>query len=231
MQNVFFIVIASIVIGYGLGCINFSYITSCINGFDLRKFGSGNAGASNVIITMGRKAGIIVAILDVMKAFLAVKIAGMIFPQAIVGSNANYASCIAAASAIIGHIFPFYMHFRGGKGLATIGGSVLALDYRLFIVLLFLAIVIAIATDYICFVPISMAFIVPLSYGYVYKSWVAMLILFSSSVFVLYRHMENISRIKNGTELRFHFLWNRQSESERMGIPDDHEEVFKRERF
>lgn len=230
MKSMIMTIIASIILGYGFGCVNFSYILSSLKGFDLRKYGSGNAGASNVIITIGRKAGLIVALLDIFKAYLAVKLAALFFPAAIVGT-ANYASCIAAASAIIGHIFPFYMHFKGGKGLATLGGSILALDYRLFIVLLFLAVVIAIATDYICFVPISMAFIFPVSYGYISNSWVVTLILFSSSIFIWLRHIENLQRIKNGTELKFHFLWNRKSESERMGIADDGKEVFERDRF
>ena len=230
MQNTLLTIFVSIILGYGLGCINFSYILSMLQGFDLRKYGSGNAGASNVMIIMGRKAGIFVAILDIFKAYMAVKLAAIIFPGALIGT-ANYASCTAASSAIIGHIFPFYMHFKGGKGLATLGGSILALDYKLFIVLLFLAIVIALATDYICFVPISMAFIFPVTYGYVSGSWVPTLILFASSIFIWYRHMENLKRIKEGTELKFHFLWNRKSESERMGIPDDKEEVFKRDRF
>lgn len=230
MQSLFLIVIASIIIGYSFGCINFSYILSSMKGFDLRKFGSGNAGASNVIITIGRKAGLIVALLDIFKAFLAVKIAALIFPGAVVGT-ANYASVIAATSAMIGHIFPFYMGFKGGKGLATLGGSILALDYRLFIVLLLFAIVIAVVTDYICFVPISVALIFPVSYGYITKSWIPTLILYCSSVFIWYRHIENLKRIKAGEELKFHFLWNRQSESERLGIADDGKAVFEKEKF
>lgn len=230
MERVLIIVFSSIVLGYLLGCISVSYILSAIKGFDIRKYGSGNAGASNVMIVIGRKAGFAVALLDIFKAYIAVKLACWIFPDAVMGQG-NYAGCIAGAFAIIGHILPFYMKFRGGKGLATLGGTILAVDYKLFFILLFLAIVIAVVSDYICFVPISMALIFPITYGYLVKSWGCTFILLFSSLFIWYKHAENIQRIKRGEELKFHFLWNRESESERLGIADDGEEIFKREKF
>ena len=228
-KDIVIAVLSSIAIGYLLGCISVSYILSTFKGFDIRKYGSGNAGASNVMIVLGRKAGFIVALLDIFKAFAAVKLATLIFPAAVSG-NANYAACIAGTFAIIGHIFPFYMKFKGGKGLATLGGTILAVDCRLFFILLVLAIIIAVVTDYICFVPISMALIFPVTYGYMYRSWLCTFILLLSSIFMWYKHVENIERIKAGEELKFHFLWNRESESERLGIADDGEEVFKIEK-
>lgn len=229
MQRIIIIVVASIIIGYLLGCINVSYILSKFKGFDIRKYGSGNAGASNVMIVFGRKAGLIVALLDIFKAFLAVRLAGFIFPDAVMGTG-NYAGCIAGTFAIIGHIFPFYMHFKGGKGLASLGGTILAVDYRLFFILLFLAIIIAVVTDYICFVPTSMSLIFPITYGYLVKSWGITCILLFSSIFMWYRHMENFERIKRGEEVKFHFLWDRESEAERMGIADDGVEIFNNEK-
>lgn len=225
MKEVFVVVFTSIIIGYLLGCINLSYLLSKMKGFDIRKYGSGNAGASNVIIVIGRKAGAVVAIFDIFKAYFAVKLCGLIFPAAFAG-HANYAACIAGAASIIGHIFPFYMGFKGGKGLASLGGTILALDVRMFFVLLFIAVLIALITDYICFVPISMALIFPVAYGYLHDSYICILILLCASVFIWYKHMENIRRIKTGEELKFHFLWNRKSESERFGIADDGEEIF-----
>ena len=225
MKEVIIAVVSAIVIGYSFGCVNLSYILSRMKGFDIRKYGSGNAGASNVMIVIGRKTGAFVAVMDILKAYIAVKICGILFPYAVLG-NGNYASCIAGVMAIIGHIFPFYMGFKGGKGLASLGGTILALDLRMFFILLFIALLIALITDYICFVPISMAFIFPVSYGYLHGSYILTLILFGASIFIWYRHMENIQRIKSGEELRFHFLWNRKSESERFGIADDGEEIF-----
>lgn len=229
MQRIVLIVVSSIVIGYLFGCISFSYLLSKFKGFDIRKYGSGNAGASNVMIVLGRKAGLIIALLDIFKAFAAVRLTVMIFPDAVMGLG-NYAGCIAGTFAIIGHIFPFYMHFKGGKGLASLGGTILAVDYRLFFVLLFLAIVIAVVTDYICFVPTSMSLIFPITYGYLVRSYGITLILMVSSIFMWYKHMENFDRIRTGEEVKFHFLWDRESEAERMGIADDGEEIFKNEK-
>lgn len=221
-------IIGSMLIGYFIGCINLSYIFTKFKGYDIRKYGSGNAGASNMVILFGKRAGLIIAIIDILKAVIAVNLAGLLFEDAIVG-RVNYAECIAGAFTIIGHIAPFYMGFRGGKGLASLGGTILALDYKMFVLLLLVAIVIAVVTDYICFVPVSMTVIFPLTYGYSRGSWIPMAIFVIPTLMIWYRHIENFERIKQGKELRFHFLWNRESESERFGIEDNGEHVFENE--
>lgn len=221
------IILGSMIIGYFIGCINLSYIISRLKGFDIRHVGSGNAGASNLVIVIGKKIGLFVAVLDVMKAFMAFRMAQFIFPDAYVGMI-SYAGVIAGVGAVIGHVFPFYMGFKGGKGLACYGGTVLAIDYRLFVVLFILALLIAIVTDYICFAPITMSFIVPISLGVIYNTWIPSAIIAVASAVLLYKHRENLSRIRAGEELRFHFLWRRKDESERFGIVDDGKEIFNR---
>ena len=228
MRYTIYSLVGSIIIGYCLGCINFSYIVSKIKGFDIRKYGSGNAGASNVIIVLGKKAGIFVALFDIFKAYLAVTIAGVIFPNAVV-SGFNYAAVMAGVSSIIGHIAPFYMGFKGGKGLATLGGTILGLDARMMLFLLIVAVVIAVATDYICFVPVTMVVAVPALYGYKHGSSIPLLIFLPVILLMWYRHVENFKRIRVGKELRFHFLWDRRSESERLGVADDGKAVFESE--
>lgn len=225
MKNLIIAIVGSMIIGYCLGCINISYIISRLKGFDIRKVGSGNAGASNVVIVMGKRAGLFAAIFDIMKAFLAVVVARSIFNSAMVGS-VNYAGLVAGASTIVGHIAPFYMGFKGGKGLASLGGTILATDARLFVVLLITAIVIALVTDYICFVPVSMVLIFPVTYGYMNHSYWPIIIFIIPMLLMWYRHIENFKRIRAGAELKFHFLWNRQSEAERMGVVDDGKAVL-----
>ena len=222
------IILGSLIIGYAFGCINLSYILSKLKGFDIRKYGSGNAGASNVVIVLGKKAGLTIAVLDILKAFIAFRIAQYVFPEAMSG-DINYAGVIAGVGSVLGHIFPFYMGFKGGKGLACFGGTVLAINYVMFIVLFIAALFIAIITDYICFAPITMAFIVPITIGIVYKTWVPSAIMAVASVAMLYKHRQNISRIRSGEELRFHFLWRRKDESERFGVIDDGKDIFNRE--
>ena len=220
-------ILGSLIIGYFIGCINLSYILSRLKGFDIRSVGSGNAGASNVVIVIGRKIGLFIAVLDILKAFLAFNLAEMIFPEALSGSL-SWAGVLAGVGSVLGHIFPFYMGFKGGKGLACFGGTVLGIDYRLFVVLFIAAFLIAMVTDYICFAPISMAFIVPVTVGVIYKVWIPSAIIAIASVALLYKHRENVARIRSGDELRFHFLWRRKDESERFGIIDDGKDIFNR---
>lgn len=206
--------------GYLVGSINLSYLLSKRKGYDIREHGSGNAGASNVLITMGKKAGVLVAVVDILKAYIVVKAAIAFFP------GLALSGAIAATSVILGHIFPFYMGFRGGKGLATLGGSILALDVRLFFVLLLFALFIAFVTDYICFVPITCSVIFPAVYGITQRSVPTAIILYISTVFILYRHIGNIKRIRAGKELHLSFLWNRKAEAERFGIKNDDGENY-----
>ena len=220
-------IMGSLIIGYFIGCINLSYILSRIKGFDIRSVGSGNAGASNVVIVIGRKIGLFIAVLDILKAFLAFNLAELIFPEAMSGSL-SWAGVLAGVGSVIGHIFPFYMGFKGGKGLACFGGPVLGIDYRLFVILFIAAFLIAMITDYICFAPISMAFIVPVTVGVIYRVWIPSAIIAIASAALLYKHRENIARIRSGDELRFHFLWRRKDESERFGIIDDGKDIFTR---
>ena len=211
-------VVASVIIGYLIGCINLSYFIAKTKGFDIREHGSGNAGASNVIITVGKKAGAFVAIFDIFKAYVAVKLTGMLFPGIfLLGS-------VTAVAVILGHIFPFYMGFKGGKGFASLGGSILALDYRIFLILLIITIFVVFMTNYVCFGPTSVSVAFPLIYGYVYRDaggWYAALIFYIAAAAILYRHMENFKRIKEGNELKFSFLWNRKAEADRFGVEND----------
>ena len=109
-------------IGYGLGCCNLAHILSRQRGFDIRTVGSQNPGASNTVITMGWRAGAAVCLHDIGKAFLASFLAGLLFPQL------TLASVVGGAAAVLGHIFPATMGFRGGKGFAPYMGMILALD-------------------------------------------------------------------------------------------------------
>lgn len=217
-NNIFATVFISIVFGYLTGCINLSYIIGRLKGFDIREHGSGNAGASNVIITMGKKAGAFVALFDIFKAYFAIRLTTLVFQDIFL------IGVITGVAVILGHIFPFYMGFRGGKGFASLGGSVLALDYRLFFVLLILTIFIVFVSNYICFGPTSISVIFPIIYGYMNRErggWYAMLIFFIATAAICYRHRENFRRINEGNELKFSFLWNRKAEADRFGVEND----------
>lgn len=210
MKTVVFIILI-IVFSYLVGSFNLSYFLSKSKGYDIREHGSGNAGASNVVIMMGKKMGLIVALVDIFKAFLVCTIAMKMLPDVV------YVGCIAGTAVIIGHIFPFYLNYKGGKGLATLGGTILALDPKMFIVLLAIAIVLAVVINYICVVPMSISVVFALAYGMTRRSLASFLILMVAAIIINLKHIENIKRIKAGTEARFSLLWDRKSEAERLG--------------
>ncbi len=199
-----------ILIGYVIGTINPSYIFSKLHGSDIRKKGSGNAGASNALIVYGKAVGILCAIFDIAKAGIAIWIARTIYP------NFELAFAITGVSAILGHIFPFYMRFRGGKGLASLGGMIFAYNWIVFLIMLAVEIVIVLITNYICFVPMTAAVVFPIVYGVMEQDIIGALILLIAAVVILFKHKENIKRIQNNTEAHFSLLWNREKELERI---------------
>lgn len=202
-------IIACMLWGYAVGNMNPSYLLGKIKGFDIRSRGSGNAGASNAIITMGKLAGLFCALFDILKAYLTVKISIRVF------TLIKLAGIIAGTFCILGHIFPVLMHFQGGKGLAALGGVVLAYDARLFVCLLALEFVIAFVTKYICFVPVSGSMLFLLILLTQVGVWSA--ISFSPAVVaIINRHMINFKRIRYGIEARFSYLWSKEKEIERI---------------
>ena len=123
-------ILACALIGYFIGCVNPAVAVGRLKGYDPNKSGSGNPGASNTVIMAGTGAGLAVALFDIFKAAAACRLAAYLFPEL------RLAAPVAGSACILGHIFPFYMKFRGGKGLACMGGLVLAYDWRVFLILL-----------------------------------------------------------------------------------------------
>lgn len=203
-------IILCILFGYLIGGINPAYIIGKARGFDIRRRGSGNAGASNAVIVMGKGVGIFTAIFDIIKAFFVVKMVAIFWPQL------KFAKVLGGVSCILGHIFPVYMKFRGGKGLACLGGMILALDLPVFLIMLAIELVLVLIVDYICIVPITAAVVYPIVYalrtGYMLGAWILALV----SVVMLYKHIENIRRILKGEEAHFSLLWNREKEISRF---------------
>jgi glycerol-3-phosphate acyltransferase PlsY len=142
----------------------------------------------------------------------------------------SLAFAVAATACILGHIFPFYMKFRGGKGLACLAGMILAFDLRVFGIMLAFEVVIALVTKYICFVPMTAAAVFPIVYSFVTRDLRGALLLLAVAVVVLWRHSENIRRIRLGQEMRLSYLWNKDAEMTRMreNYPEeewDHPEI------
>ncbi len=204
-----------ILIGYFIGCINPSFFLGKLRGVDVKKSGSGNAGASNALILFGKLTGVFCAVFDILKAWFAVWISAKLFETYV------YTFVVTSVSAILGHIFPFYLRFRGGKGLACFGGMVLYYDWRVFLIMLACAVVFVLIVNYICFVPITASLVFPAIYGFQSNDTVGALILLIPAAVIFFKHIENFKRIAAGTEFRISFLWNKQKELDRLNLKED----------
>lgn len=214
MQKTALCALACVAAGYFIGCINPAFIIGRIKGYDVRSSGSKNAGASNTVIMAGKLAGVLVALLDIFKAALSWRLCQALFPQFAL------AGILGGVACILGHMFPVFLHFCGGKGLACIGGVVLAYDPATFLIMLAITCVIGFATNYIAIAMVSIAAIWPVYYGVTTGFWAGAAVLAVPFVPILLRHMTNFRRIRAGKELRLNFLWKKDSELERIGYED-----------
>lgn len=195
---------------YLLGGINPAYIYSRSKGFDIRDKGTGNPGASNAMVLFGRKVGLITALLDIMKAYLAIILASALFPQT------SLAKEVAGVSCILGHMFPAQLKFRGGKGLACLGGIVLAYDPLCFLIMICSGAILALITGYLAVVPILASAAFPFIYRINGGSTAGMILYLIPACAMWIKHIENVRRIFSGREIRISILWNRKRELERV---------------
>ena len=191
---------ACIAAGYLLGCVNTAAILARIKGFDIRGKGSGNAGASNALVTMGKKAAVISALTDILKAFLPVWILQHVIS---LPESLQHAAVLAGASVILGHMYPFWMQFSGGKGFASLLGMTLALSWKCFLVYILLLAVLLFTTRYIALATIACALATPVWWWFTTHNAVQTLVLAIISICMIVRHFPNLRRIRNGTEIKF----------------------------
>jgi len=184
-----------IVLAYLLGCSNMAFYLSKIKKVDLRSGGSGNLGASNAMILMGWPAGVAVGVHDVGKAFLAVLLARIIF------TNLPYIGAVAGVACVLGHMFPFFLRFKGGKGFASYVGMVLGLNWKFALVLMVLIVLVTVITDYIVVGTVTTTVLTPIWMGLAQRSLIMALILLIATAVILYKHRENFVRLANGTEI------------------------------
>lgn len=182
-------------LGYFLGCSNLAYYLSRITRKDIRKSGTGNLGASNATVLFGWKAGASVAVHDIGKAVLAVILAKGLFP------HLENAGAAAGVAAVLGHIFPFYLKFRGGKGTASFLGLTLALNWRLALAVVVILVLATIITDYIVIGTFSAIVTVPAYVGLFQQNLILMSIIAIASFTIFWKHRENIGRMIRKEEI------------------------------
>lgn len=184
-----------ILIGYLIGSSSMSYYLGKINNINVSKKGSGNLGASNMVLILGWKAGILVAIHDILKAYIAILLAQKLF------IDLPYVREVAGVACVIGHIFPFYLKFKGGKGLASYVGMTIALDFKFSIALIILCGILTLITDYVVTATFTTIILVPAYLGLFYNNIIGACILLIATLIMIYKHSENIKRLRNGTEI------------------------------
>ena len=184
-----------VLISYLIGSSSMSYYLGRLNNINVSKKGSGNLGASNMVVIMGWKAGFLVAIHDILKAVIAVVISRYLF------ADLPYVGEIAGIACVIGHIFPFYLKFKGGKGLASYIGMTIALDWKFAVGLIILCAIVTLITDYIVTATFTTIFAVPAYFGLVNLNIISCCILLIGTAIMIYKHRENITRLRNGTEI------------------------------
>lgn len=193
MQNLFQSAVCAL-IGYLLGCSNMALYISKLKGIDLRQTGSKNLGASNTFLTFGPLWAVLVFFHDAGKAALAVYLSQRLFPALPAGGY------MAGAAAVMGHMFPFYLRFRGGKGFAAYLGTILILNWRFGLMILLIVAGVTLITNYIVIGTVTTVTAYPIYTAIMTRSLVAVGILSLVSLVILWKHRENYVRIVNGSE-------------------------------
>ena len=173
---------------YLVGSIPFAFVLTKISGNgDIRKIGSGNIGATNVLRTGKKKLAIIVLLLDIFKGFLPVAILSAFYQN----EFSNLQIIIIGSLSIIGHIYPIWLKFKGGKGVASLIGFVLGVDYKLVILFIFVWILVALIKRYSSLASIVSIIFLP--------------ILALLCFLIIFKHFSNIKRLISGSENKIKF--------------------------
>ena len=211
-------IILAPLIGYFIGSFQTSFIVGRFYGIDIRKHGSKNAGMTNVNRTLGKLPAFIVFVVDILKAILAfVAVPFIIFDPAwsfaswshVYYEGFGYPNAVpgllAGFGAILGHNFPYYLKFKGGKGIACTLGIILMLDLRVALISFVIGFIIMLMYKYISLASLAITLVTPLLL--IFFGYDAATVLLASLIGVLawFMHRENISRLLSGTERKFKF--------------------------
>jgi len=198
--------ILSAIEGYLLGSIPTGYLVAAARGIDIRTLGSGNIGATNVFRFLGVPAGVFVLLADAFKGWLAVVIASQLvwsWYQPAGGQQAReWLAIIAGLSAILGHNFTCWLHFKGGKGIATSAGVLLALVPLALPIILGVWTLIFMLTRFVSLASISAAAMLPLAALVTRESLTMIIVTGAMGGLAIYKHKTNIQRLLKGTENR-----------------------------
>lgn len=199
-------------IPYLLGSINTAIIVSDkLYRDDIRNYGSGNAGSTNMMRTYGRKAAIITFVGDILKTCVAVLIGWCVF-----GYLTAY---IAGFACFIGHIFPVFYRFKGGKGIVCLSAMLLMLDWRILLILVVIFVCCVACTKYISFGSVLCSMLFPIILNRMNNTGLYLIefVALASAIIVVVKHRANLKRIFEGTESKFEFKKSKELPDETEG--------------
>lgn len=180
-------------------------------GVDVREYGSGNAGATNTFRVLGKKAGSIVMLVDILKGWTATNLPYLL-DATIVGNHdapqfVNVQLALGVI-AVLGHLFPIFAGFRGGKGVATLFGMVLAIHWPAALVCVSVFIVVLLVTHYVSLSSIMAGFAFPFSVAFIFKTTVPSILLYGIAIcaLILVTHQKNIERLLKGKESKIYLF-------------------------
>lgn len=197
MIQVMIPIIVAILIGYTVGCFNLAYIISKVKKIDLQNTGSKNLGASNTFITVGKGLGVLVGACDIFKCTLVILLINFIFP------NIDYLPYVAGIACVLGHMFPIYLKFKGGKGFASFLGMALAIHWKYFIIIGICIILITLITKYIVLATMATVISYPIFLFFNTSNWMIVTMVAILSIIIIMKHHKNLIRIAKGEEFKF----------------------------
>ena len=199
------------IIAYLIGSINFSIIISKkMAGFDVREKGSGNAGTTNMLRSVGKKAAAITLLCDVLKGVVAI---GVAILAGVIVKNVDKALLVqlAALAVVLGHTFPIFFQFKGGKGVATSLGVLLLVNWQIGLICLVFAVALIALTRMVSLGSVGAAILYPVLVMFIHTNYTVSegsgYLIFSIilAIIVAFNHRTNIKRLMNGTENRISF--------------------------
>lgn len=204
--------ISALIAAYLFGSIPSSvWVGQAFYGIDVREYGSGNAGATNTFRVLGKKAGITVMIMDILKGWTATNLVYLIGLSVTGPHNSvqfvNYQLALGI-TAVMGHLFPIFAGFRGGKGIATLCGMILAVHTEAALLCVLVFLIVLFLSKYVSLSSIMAGFTFPLSIVFVFHSPVRSMLLYGMCIciLILVTHQKNIERLLKGKESKVTFF-------------------------
>jgi glycerol-3-phosphate acyltransferase PlsY len=197
--------IVTALVAYLLGSIPTGFLVAKARGVDIRTVGSGNIGATNAFRVLGKGFGIFVLLMDALKGWVAVQAAALLVSKLLPGAPLEYLRITAGIAAILGHNFTCWLHFKGGKGIATSAGVLIALVPLALAIILSIFIILFLTTRYVSVGSIAAAFALPFATWFTQHDIGLTAVMAAIGALAILKHRKNIQRLMNGTENRIQF--------------------------